>query len=387
MKNGKNLLIIILFLLLLGTAVALALLSGRVKPPQERKEDKKTEQQKPKPAKKDIKTEVIAKDLQIPWSIAFLPDNSAVFTERNGLLRSLDSKGKLVKTPVAEIPVSAEGEGGLLGVTVHPDFEKNNFIYLYYTYKKGSSTLNKVEGYRLAGKKLADKKVIIDEIPGGVVHNGGRIKFGPDNKLYITTGDAQKPDSAQDIDSTAGKILRVNDDGGIPENNPFSGNPVYSYGHRNVQGIAWHPETQQLFATEHGPDANDEVNRIVKGGNYGWPEVKGTSKSDKFINPILSSGKDTWAPSGADFYKGPAVKFKDNLFFAALRGTHLQRIAISPDDKVTSDEELLKNKFGRLRDVVFGPDNAIYLLTSNRDGRGIPVPSDDRIIKVTFSFD
>jgi glucose/arabinose dehydrogenase len=225
---------------------------------------------------KDPKKEeltIVTQNLEIPWSLAFLPDQSLLFTERPGRVGLIDKEGNL--TFVANIlEVKHRGEGGLLGITLHPDFRDNKYVYLYYTYANtGDNTLNRVVRYKLENKQLRGEEVIVNAIPGAINHNGGRIKFGPDKFLYITTGDALNPSLAQDKNSLAGKILRVTDEGKLLENNPF-GNLVYSYGHRNPQGLAWDNQGR-LWATEHGPQAHDELNLIERGANYGWPIVVG----------------------------------------------------------------------------------------------------------------
>ncbi|MEM3063279.1 MAG: PQQ-dependent sugar dehydrogenase, partial [Nitrososphaerota archaeon] len=314
--------------------------------------------------------EIVAKNLRVPWSLAFLPDGRLIFSEREGRIKILlkgDDKPKLV----GEISdVKASGEGGLLGLAVDLNFQETKSIYLYYTYANLSNlTLNRVVRYKFDGLSLSEPVVIVDKIPGAVNHNGGRLKFGPDGFLYITTGDAQKPSLAQDKDSLAGKILRVDRNGNAVFDNPF-GNLIYSYGHRNPQGLVW-DEDNRLWSTEHGPTAQDELNLIEKGGNYGWPEVEGNEKKENMINAIIQSGNQTWAPGGAAYFKG-------SIFFAGLRGKALFEYRIR-------DGKLLKHlggEFGRIRDVILGPDNMLYIATSNYDGRGTPKPDDDMIIKV-----
>ena len=218
--------------------------------------------------------------------------------------------------------------------------------------------------------------------------NGGRIQFGPDGKLYITTGDAGNPDLSQDLNSLGGKILRINSDGTIPDDNPWKNSPVYSLGHRNPQGLDW-DESGKLVATEHGPSglrgiAHDEINLIIPGKNYGWPDVIGDETKEGFQNPLLHSGDDTWAPSGAEFYEGDKIpQWTGKYFVATLRGNHLHLIDLDLDNtKVLSHEKLFENDFGRLRDVATGPDGFLYLLTSNNDGRGLPQHNDDRILRI-----
>jgi quinoprotein glucose dehydrogenase len=246
------------------------------------------------------------------------------------------------------------------------------------------------------GDKGIFDKVIIDYIPGGRLHDGGRIAFGPDGLLYITTGETFKSGLAQDLDSLGGKILRVNPEGSIPPDNPFPKSPIYSYGHRNPQGLAWHPETADLFESEHGPSgefllfANDEINVIVKGGNYGWPEAVGAPGLKSYIDPIVV-WKKTTPPSGVAFYSGKLMThLKNDLFVATLRSKALIRIKVKKEKdryQVTDIERWFSSdhgegKYGRLRDVVEGPEGALYFLTNNRDGRGKPLPGDDKIYRI-----
>lgn len=334
----------------------------------------------------EYKIETVADNLTIPWSIDWLPDGTAIFTERNGNLRMIQD-GKLVPEPLLSLGVAGV-EGGMLGVAVDPNFEQNNYIYLYYTYNEFLTTSNKVVRYHLDGKTVTEDMVLIDGIPGGPFHDGGRIQFGPDEKLYITTGDAGDPNLSQDLASVAGKILRINSDGTIPEDNPWSDSPVYSIGHRNPQGIDW-DESGNLVATEHGPSgwrgsAHDEINVIVPGENYGWPDVIGDESMDGLTNPILHTGDDTWAPSGAEFYDGDKIpQWSGKYFVATLRGSHLHMIDFDlENNKVISHEKLFQDEFGRLRDVQTGPDGYLYILTSNQDGRGFPDVNDDRILRI-----
>lgn len=322
---------------------------------------------------------IVAKNLDTPWGIAFLPDNSILITERSGRVRLVDNKGNLQPDPVITLKnVKEFGEGGLLGIAFHPNFSKNGYVYLYYTYGgSAGNTLNRVVRMTYENKQLKDEQIIVDKIPGSFFHNGGRIKFGPDGYLYITTGDAQNPSQSQDINSLAGKILRVTDNGQPALGNPF-GNLVYSYGHRNSQGLAWNANSQ-FWSTEHGRSGIlsglDELNLIEKGKNYGWPLIQGDQKKAGMEIPKINSGSFvTWAPAGGVF-------IKNSLFFGGLREEKLYE-AVIENDKVISLKEHFKNQFGRIRDVVLGPDNFLYISTSNRDGRGLPVSSDDRIIKI-----
>lgn len=316
----------------------------------------------------------LAKKLEIPWALAFLPDRNIIFTERPGRVRLIDSKQGLQEQPLLSIAeVAPVGEGGLLGLAVHPDFSKNRFIYLYYTYRAKGKLANKVVRYRINGKTLGDPKIILDRIPGESIHDSGRIKFGPEGLLYITTGDAAQPELAQNKNSLAGKILRVTDEGEIPADNPFPNSPVYSFGHRNPQGLAW-DDRGRLWETEHGQSATDEVNLIEPGKNYGWPLIRGNQTARDMQSPVIQSGDDTWAPSGAAF-------LSNSLFFAGLRGQSLFELKIRDSSNVQLFRHF-QGDFGRLRDVVAGPDGFLYICTNNRDGRGFPTSDDDQIIRV-----
>jgi glucose/arabinose dehydrogenase len=232
-------------------------------------------------------------------------------------------------------------------------------------------------------------KVLVENVPANSIHDGGRVKFGPDGKLYWTVGDAGNADSAQDVSSLNGKVLRLNPDGTTPADNPFPGSLVYSYGHRNPQGLAWQAGTGRFYETEHGPSGGsqgvgqDEVNYIEPGANYGWPVVHGVQTGTAMVPPVLQSGEaETWAPGGATFVVGGP--WDGSLVFAGLRGQTLYRVVLDKADPrhVISFEKYYGGQFGRLRDVVQGPDGALYILTNNRDGRGIPRPGDDRVLRL-----
>jgi glucose/arabinose dehydrogenase len=315
--------------------------------------------------------EVLAENLRVPWAVAFLPDGDMLVTERPGTLLRIGADEQ--EHEIAG--VRQRGEGGLLGVAVHPDFARNGFIYLYLTTAEDGSVTNRVERYRLGGAALADETEILAGIPGSANHDGGRLAFGPDGKLYVTTGDAEQSEHAPDKDSLAGKILRLNDDGSIPADNPF-GNAVWSYGHRNPQGLAW-DDGGTLWATEHGRSVPlsgyDELNRIRKGANYGWPDSQGDEAAPGTQPPVLHSGADgTWAPASLAFLDGA-------LWFGGLKGEALFRVD-DPGGRPALAAELA-GKYGRIREVV-AHGGFLYVTTSNTDGRGRVGANDDLLLKI-----
>lgn len=317
--------------------------------------------------------EIIAENLRIPWAVAFLPDGNLLVTERPGTLRKIGKDGKIYNIE----GVHHSEEGGLLGMALHPRFTENHWIYLYLTITQGSEMKNRIERYAFENDQFADKKIIIENIPGALYHDGGRIAFGPDGYLYITTGDAGKSNLAQAKDSLAGKILRLDYEGAVPSDNPFN-NAVWSYGHRNSQGLAW-DDRGRLWATEHGRSGIlsgfDELNLIEKGKNYGWPVIQGNETRAGMESPVTQSGPDeTWAPAGALFWD-------DSIFFAGLRGEAIYEARIG-EEKEISLKIHFHNEFGRLRDIVRGPDDFFYVTTSNTDDRGMSRPGDDKIIRI-----
>jgi glucose/arabinose dehydrogenase len=262
------------------------------------------------------------------------------------------------------------GEGGLLGVAVSPDFATDRFVYLYYT----ASQDNRIVRVRYEDGRIGGQEVLVTGLPKGTIHNGGRIAFGPDGMLYAGVGETGNTSLAQDVDSLGGKILRMTPDGDPAPGNPF-GTRVWSYGHRNVQGLAW-DEQGRMYATEFGQNTYDEVNRIEPGNNYGWPTVEGPVNDSRFTAPLVTWSTADASPSGLAIAEG-------SLWVAALRGQRLWQVPLNGDGSVGQPRALLAGGFGRLRAVAPAPDGTLWVTTSNRDGRGSPAASDDRILAVT----
>lgn len=342
----------------------------------------------------DVKfqVETFVGGLQVPWSIVFAPDGRMIFTERPGRVRVVEN-GRLRDAPLATIDdVRAASESGLMSLALHPEFAANHLLYLAYAYAGDGGQRVRVVRYRETGSALVDRKVLIENIPAAQYHAGCRLRFGPDGKLYITTGDATERSLAQRLDSLAGKTLRLNDDGSVPTDNPFVGQQnsrpeIWSYGHRNAQGLDWQPGTNLQFQTEHGPSGfdgpggGDEVNIVERGKNYGWPTIHHRESRAGMESPLLEYTPAV-APASAMFYRGSAFpQFRGNFFFGCLRGETIIRVVLD-GRRVVSQERLLEKKFGRIRDVTEGPDGAIYFSTSNKDGRGTPASNDDRILRL-----
>ncbi|GAB3900654.1 hypothetical protein GCM10027612_62670 [Microbispora bryophytorum subsp. camponoti] len=313
------------------------------------------------------KAQVAVTGLLTPWGMAFLPDRSALVTERATATIWRVSPGYTPARVTTIRNVYTTGDGGLLGIALSPTFTQDQLVYVYYT---GASD-NRVVRFRWGYPDA--QQVVLAGIPRGLSRNGGRIAFGPDGMLYVSTGDAGNPGNAQNPGTLGGKILRVRPDGTVPPDNPFAGSPVYSYGHRNVQGLAWDPGGL-LYATEFGEDAWDELNAVVPGGNYGWPACQGVCGDTRWRDPIATWRPAEASPSGLAYANG-------TLFAAALRGTRLWAVPAAGGTAGAPVAEL-PGRFGRLRTVALGPDGWLWVTTSNHDSGGTPVFGDDRIIRI-----
>jgi len=314
--------------------------------------------------------ETVAQGLDIPWSIA-RSDDVFYLSERPGKIIKIDGNKKTEQQVDLDKEVSTAAEAGLLGFVLAPDFKDSKEAYAYYTYEDNGQ-FNRIVKLKLENDTWKEDEVLIDKIPSGQYHHGGRLKIGPDDKLYATTGDASDEQNAQDKDTLGGKILRINLDGSKPKDNPISNSYVYSYGHRNPQGIVWTPDGQ-MYASEHGNQANDEINEINEGQNYGWPVIEGNEENDNMETPIFTSGSDdTWAPSG--------IAFKDGIIYsAALRGEGIMKFDVEKDEM-----KKVATKYGRIRDVYIVNDD-LYFVSNNTDGRGNPSQNDDKMYKVSLS--
>ena len=308
----------------------------------------------------------LARNLDVPWAVAFLPDGTALVTlrDRAELLHVRPGQAPRV---LGTIPgVDPDGEGGLLGVAVSPTFASDHRVFVYFTAARD----NRVARLTFTGGSASEAKPILTGIPKAGNHNGGRLAFGPDGFLYATTGDASRSDRAQDKGSLGGKILRITQDGKPAPGNPFGDSPVWSLGHRNVQGIAWAPDGT-MYASEFGQNTWDELNRIVPGHNYGWPKVEGRAGRRGFDDPLAQWATADASPSGIAVADGA-------VWMTALRGESMWRIPLS-GNRIGKPQRLLHGEFGRLRDVVHAPDGRLWFLTSNTF-RGTPAKGDDRLV-------
>ncbi|MEU7759801.1 MULTISPECIES: PQQ-dependent sugar dehydrogenase [Micromonospora] len=310
---------------------------------------------------------VVAAGLEAPWGLDFLPDGSALVAQRDQGTILRVRPGRPARQVARISDAAAGGEAGLLGLAVSPTYRRDRWVYAAYT----TATDIRIVRFRLGSSRAP--QVLVSGIARSAVHDGGRIAFGPDGMLYAGIGDAGVSARAQDLTSRNGKILRIRPDGGVPAGNPLPGSLVYSYGHRNVQGLAWDRQGR-LFATEFGQSTWDEVNRIVPGGNYGWPLVEGVAGDPRFRDPVVVWPPAQASPSGAAFTRG-------TLYVAALRGARLWAVPVDAAGRVGVPVAELAGTYGRLRSVEVAPDGALWVATSNRDGRGTPAAGDDRILR------
>ena len=345
-----------------------------------------------RPEVREVEVEVWVQNLMIPWALVFLPNGDALVTERPGQIQRIPRGQNQQKLYIKIDEVAPLGDGGLMGMALHPQFKQHPFVYVLYSYQIDKALFNRVIRLRHHGDTAVFDRVILDKIPGAEVHIGGRIAFGPDGMLYVGTGDLWVQPISQDLKSWAGKILRITPVGQIPNDNPFPGSPIYSYGHRVVQGLVWDPKTGVMFNSEHGSSgewpgvqAGDEINIVEKGGNFGWPLVVGAPRIAKYRDPIAMWKKLSVPPGGMTFYRG-------DLFVATLRSEALIRIRFKKDSneyEINSIErwfarDLANGIYGRLRDVTVGPDGHLYVVTGNTDGRAQLRPNDDKILRLKF---
>jgi glucose/arabinose dehydrogenase len=312
--------------------------------------------------------DTVARNLSVPWGIAFLPDGTAIVTERDTRRVLAINDGRVTEIGLIE-SAAPEGESGLLGVAVSPDFAEDRAIFLYVT----TAEDNRIVRARLAGGGLGPTEMILDGIPNGFIHDGGRLQFGPDGYLYASTGETGSPELAPDRDSLGGKILRITKNGDPAPGNPDPSSPIWTLGHRNVQGLAFDDE-DNLWASEFGASTFDELNLIRKGSNYGWPRFEGRGDDPDLTNPQVVWDTSEASPSGLAYLDG-------RLWLGALQGERLWRIDVV-DGRATKPTDFFVGKYGRLRTVVVAPDGNLWVSTSNRDGRATPGPDDDQILVI-----
>jgi glucose/arabinose dehydrogenase len=342
----------------------------------------------------EVRAEEVVSGLEVPWGLIFLENGDMLVSERAGRIR-LVQNNQLQPTAIANIEVTASGEGGLLDIEAHPDFANNRFFYVYYTADAAGTPVNRVERWQLSadGQSAQRDRVIVDNIPVARFHNGGRMRFGPDDMLYIGTGDATEPETSQDVNTLAGKILRVTPEGEIPDDNPFADSPVFLTGIRNTQGFDWYNEST-LWVSDHGPSGElgrrgqDKVSVATAGDNLGWPTLQGCESQEGLISPALI-WQEAVPPGGAAIYTGEAIpEWQGNLIIGTLGSEHLHRVVFDPKApyRIQAHEVYFgdgTNSLGRIREVIMGPDNELYITTSNCDGRGTCPPEGDKIVRIT----
>ena len=334
----------------------------------------------PEPPKNNTQNqfiEILATNLEKPWSIDFA-DKRIFISEKGGTIRVIDS-GELLDDPLVTLRTADVFDGGLLGIAVHPNFEQNNILYAYYTYSEEGELWNKLIQIKESDSKIIEAKTILDKVPGSSFSNGGIIKFGPDSKLYVGTGIVSDlSHESQNLESLQGKILRLNDDGTVPDDNPFDDSLVYSYGHRNPKGMAW-DSLGNFYLTEIGPTKNDEINLITAGKNYGWPDVQCYSTNAEFVNP-LKCFDPSLEPGGIIFYTGDKLGLENFMILASQKASNLYKAEV--DENGVNLEGSILSGVGRIRDVAQGPDGYLYVITSNTDGKAFPSDDDDKLLRI-----
>jgi quinoprotein glucose dehydrogenase len=340
----------------------------------------------------EVRVEEVARNLEVPWAIAFAADGRMFVTERPGRIQVFRGAGARQKY-LDVGGVAARGEGGLMGLALHPQFPRVPYLYLMYTASKGGQAVNRISRLRDQGETAGNEEILVDDIAAAPNHDGGALAFGPDGMLYAGTGDGARPKRAQDLASLNGKVLRMTPEGKVAPDNPFPGSFVYAYGLRNVTALAWHPETKELWAASHGPSGEfpglyyrDTVFIIRKGGNHGWPLVVGTTDRADIVSPVLYYPEAAVPPGGAIFYTGALFpQFRNNYFLASLRAEHLQRVVTEEGWRIAAIERWWPRRYGRLRALAQGPGGELYFSTSNTDGRGQPDAGSDYIFRIVPS--
>jgi glucose/arabinose dehydrogenase len=346
-------------------------------------------------AQNNLQTRTVAGNLDTPWEILWGPDNFIWVTERYGRISRINPQTGEVSEVMIVSEVVERGEGGLLGMVTDPDFDTNNYFYVAYNYyAPGNDYREKIVRftYNPATGMAGNPFTLIENIDGANNHNGCRMVISPDKKLIFSTGDAQVTSTSQNLSSLNGKKLRINLDGTIPEDNPIENSPVWTWGHRNAQGMVYSPDGKVLYSSEHGPSSNDEINIISRGRNYGWPNVEGfcdNAFESDFCNannvaePIFA-WTPTLAVAGIDFYNSDLIpEWKNSLLVSSLKAGRITQLKLNENGtEVLGATDHFTGKFGRLRDLCISPDGKVYVAVSNRDGRGAPAAQDDRIIEI-----